>query len=265
MKFLPLSSRQDVVNQRVYHTPGVERSYYSAELSCAEAAALLKYQKALAGRDVLDLGVGTGRTTRYLAPLARQYACIDYSPHMVAHVRAHMQDIAVRLGDMRDLSAFEPASIDFVVASCNLIDAVSHADRAKVFDEVHRVLRPDGVFYFSTHNLDFSTALHGPHLQLSRNPGKQVLHLLRFVRQVVNHRRTGKLRHIENNYALLDDPGHDYQLLHYYINRQVQEDQLAQHGFATLDVFSESGHALKPGETDLSSSSLHYVARRLNR
>jgi len=80
------------------------------------------YQPAFAGRGVLDLGVGTERTTRYLAPLARTNVCVDSSPPMVDDVHAHFPGISVYLADMRNLSAFGDGAFDFVFAACNLID-----------------------------------------------------------------------------------------------------------------------------------------------
>src|SRR5689334_22314291 len=108
---------QDRLNRRVYHSPGVERSYSHAQLlTRAEAMALLKYQAAFAGRDVLDIGVGTGRTTAYIAPLARRYQGIDYSPVMIEYFRSALPQFAAELVDMRDLSGFEPDSFDLVFA-----------------------------------------------------------------------------------------------------------------------------------------------------
>src|SRR4029078_8255465 len=117
-------------------------------LDQAESVAFLRHQPSFAGRDVLDLGVGTGRTTRLLAPLAARYVAVDWSPPMVAYVRAHFPDIEIHRADVRDLGRFAAASFDFVLASCNLIDAVSHPDRRRVLDEVRRVLRPRGRFMF---------------------------------------------------------------------------------------------------------------------
>jgi SAM-dependent methyltransferase len=258
------SSVHDKVNRSVYFSPGVEQFYDSVStLDPPEITALLKYQSALAGRDVLDIGVGTGRTTLYLSMVAKTYLGVDYSPVMINHVTRKFPDVKFRLGDMRDLSFLAPESMDFILASCNVVDAVSHEDRLIVLREVHRVLRCDGIFLFSTHNRNYHSALAGPQLLISLNPYKQALHLLRFIRQRVNHSRTGRLRHIESDYAVLNDPGHDYKLLHYYVERAKQVKQLTQCGFVTLDVFASSGRCLGDSEVDSVSTSLHYVAKRL--
>jgi SAM-dependent methyltransferase len=222
--------------------------------------ALLAYQPAFAGRDVLDLGIGAGRTTRILAPLARRYVGTDYSPPMIAHVRATLPDIDARLCDMRDLSPFADASFDFVMASCNLLDAVSHDDRLAVFAEVRRVLRPGGTFVFSSHNRRFALATRGPYLVRAGNPATQAAYLLRYAQGLLNHARVRRYRREEAEYALLNDLGHDYAALHYYIDRETQRRQLERAGFIPRDVFNVAGRRLVDGDDDAESPSLLYVA-----
>ena len=252
---------QYAVNARVYHAPGVERAYTSRDLTRVEVVALLKHQAAFAGGDVLDIGVGTGRTTIYLAPLARRYEAIDYSPVMVSSLRSTMPEIAVRVADMRDLSAFAEESFDFVFATNNVIDAVGPDDRLRTLSEVRRVLRGNGVLMFSTHNRHYRHALEGPHLRWSRNPRTEARYLKQWLRQKANHARVGALREQHAEYALLNDPGHDYACLHYYIDQATQRQQLARIGFQVLDVFDSEGRPVRPDEPAADSASLMYVSR----
>ena len=258
-------SDQDRLNGRIYSAPNIARWYTRHDLDGAETMALLRYQPAFAGRDVLDMGVGAGRTSRYLAPLSRRYVCVDFSPPMVSYVRAHFPAVDVRLADMRDLSAFADASFDFVLASCNLIDAVSHVDRLRVLGEVRRVIRRPGVFAFSSHNRRFRTALSGPIWQWSRNPATQFLHALRYLRGMMNHARVGRLRRNEDGYALLNDAGHDYAALHYYIDRRTQRRQLCEAGFRVTDEFDITGRRLNDADDDADSPSVMYVAEATER
>jgi SAM-dependent methyltransferase len=254
---------QDEVNRRIYHAAGIHRSYLAEGLDRAETTALLKHQPAFAGRDVLDLGIGAGRTSRYLAPLAHRYVGTDYSPAMIAYVRTALPELDARLADMRDLSEFAGGEFDFVLAACNVLDAVSHADRLRAIGEVHRVLRPSGVFMFSSHNRGYAKALSGPFLVKVRNPATQAAYFIRYVRGLRNHARVGRLRREEHDYALLNDMGHDYAALHYYVDRHTQRRQLEAGGFHLLDIFDESGHLLADADDDSASPCLTYIAARI--
>ncbi|MCU1282116.1 MAG: hypothetical protein JWM53_5662 [bacterium] len=256
------SETQDSINRRVYHTEGVARFYVNDDLPPPEALALLHVFAEFPHHDALDLGVGAGRTARYLAQLVPHYECLDYSPVMLAYLRKTNPALSAHEGDMRNLSKFAAESFDVVLASCNLIDAVSHDDRLRVLAEVQRVLRPAGAFLFSSHNRNWVRALNGPRLELARNPFTQLGNLVRFARQSVNHARTGKFRKIEGDYALLDDSGHDYSLLHYYIDRHTQRAQLERAGFELVYSISTTLCALSDGDDDSQSPSLYYIARR---
>jgi SAM-dependent methyltransferase len=100
--------------------------------------------------DVLDLGIGAGRTTPHLRGLGGRYVGIDVEPAMVAACRERFPDADVRVGDAADLSAFDDGSFDAVVFSFNGLDYV--ARRAACLDECRRVLRPGGVLLLSRHN-----------------------------------------------------------------------------------------------------------------
>lgn len=253
---------QDEVNRRVYHAPGVDRSYASWTLTRAEAATLLKYQSAFASRDVLDLGVGTGRTSIYLAPLAKRYEGIDYSPVMVERMRSSLPGISVRLGDLRTLAPFHDGSFDFVFGPNNVLDAVSHDDRLRALAEAHRVLRPGGLFIFSSHHRQYSKALSGPRVHWSRNPARLAMHVRQWIVQVFNHMRIGRLRRLEEEFALLNDEGHDYACLHYYIDQRHQRQQLMDAGFTVVDVLDCDGQSLSEAEPATDSPWLMYVAKR---
>lgn len=251
----------DIRNHRVYLTSGAIRRYRKRTLTRVETVALLKYHDAFARCDVLDLGVGTGRTSIYLAPLARRYEAIDSSPRMVAVMHATMPALSVRLGDMRDLADFRDASFDFVFGSNNVIDAVGREGRQRTVSEVARVLRHGGIFMFSSHNRESADALSGPRLEWSPNPCALPLHLLKWGRQFVNHRRMIPLREVHEDYALLDDCGHDFALLHFYASRNYERKELDAAGYETIEVFDRAGNDVPFQSGAPESPDLMYVAR----
>jgi SAM-dependent methyltransferase len=256
-----MGAGQDELNAAVYHSPGVEQWYQDDTLSREEAVVLLKHRNAVVGRDVLDIGVGTGRTAIYLEPLAARYEAVDYSPVMVAHVRATMPDVSVNQADMRDLSRFDDRTFDVVLASCNVIDAVSHDDRAVALDEMTRVLRPGGLLLMSSHNLHHLPARQGPQWQFQRHPVRLARETRVWWRRRANHARVGPLREIHAEHALLNDEGHDYGCLHYYISPAAQRRALSERGYEVLDVVDRWGGAVTGDRTAAESPFLFYVAR----
>jgi SAM-dependent methyltransferase len=256
------AAAQDVFNGAFYRSSLVIRNDPKEGLDAQEIVTLLKYQAHVVGRDVLDIGVGTGRTARVLAGLARRYVAIDYSPLVVAEAHRNMPNLQVHLEDMRDLQRWGDGTLDFVFGPNNVIDAVSHADRERTLDEVRRVLREGGLFVFSSHNRCYFRAQSGPRFEVSRNPVTFVLRVVRYLRSLRLHVRMKPMRRFEDDYALLDDCGPDHALLHYYVDRSAQERQLQNAGFELLEVLDRDGATVAPGEMAPDSSCLMYVARK---
>lgn len=253
---------QNRVNAAVYQSPDVVDSYPIRGLDVAESVALLKCQPAFFGKDVLDIGVGTGRTTKILTGVARRYIGIDYSGPMVQYMHRSWPDVEVQLADMRDLSRWQDGSFDFVFGSNNVIDAVSHADRLRVLGEVRRVLRPGGVFAFSSHNraADPAIAPDRPTLQRSRNPMIQWNYWREYRRQNGNYRRLAPYFSVSDEYVLRADTGHEYSCLHYYIDPVAQRTQLEHAGYALTDVIDRAGSSLAAGDKAERHATLMYLA-----
>lgn len=251
------------VNTRVYHHRGIFSHYRLDTLAREDGVALLKYQPAFAGKDVLDIGAGAGRTAIYLAPLAHHYQAIDYSPVMVHQFERALPGVPIALADMRDLSPFGDATFDFVLASNNVFDAVGHADRLRTLREVHRVLRPGGILMFSAHNRDVRQLWVGPRLRFTRNPATQARRVVHWCRSLANHARLRSLQEDNQDYAIVNDEAHDCGLLQYYIGPEAQRRQLAALDFELLEVLDAQGAPVAPGQRGEHSRWLLYVARRL--
>ncbi|MFL5575283.1 MAG: class I SAM-dependent methyltransferase [Gemmatimonadaceae bacterium] len=105
---------------------------------------------AVAGRDVLEIGCGTGKNTAWLAERARGVVALDFSPGMLARARERVsrleaRGVAHRVSflhhDVREPWPVPGAAVDVVVG--NLV--LEHVEAlAPVFAEVARVLRPGG-------------------------------------------------------------------------------------------------------------------------
>ena len=105
------------------------------------------------GASILDIEVGAGRTTPFLASRASRYVGIDYVKTMVSTCTAKFPELIFLCADATDLKEFGDASFDVAVFSFNGIDAISTLEgRRRCFFEVCRVLTSDGIFIFSSHN-----------------------------------------------------------------------------------------------------------------
>jgi ubiquinone/menaquinone biosynthesis C-methylase UbiE len=169
------------LNLRRYLAPEVASHYAGLKyLSPCERSIFETYLKP--GLSVLDLGVGGGRTTPYLSKLASYYVGVDYSEAMIRACRSKFPDLDFLLMDASDLSVFPNASFDAIVFSFNGLDyVVPDEKRMRCLRECRRVLRPEGVLIFSSHN---------PRSVLVR-PAWDRGRVRAFARKFVSHRHVG--------------------------------------------------------------------------
>ncbi len=259
------NSAQDAVNRRIYGSSRLVLAYARRNLTRAETTFMERYARELAEARVLELGCGAGRITRHLIDASRSVVGIDVSPAMIEYCRRRVRGAEFLVGDLRDLSRHPDASFDAVVAGANLFDAVSHEERLGAFVDIHRVLAPEGLLYFSSHNRNSAQALadarRGPQLHFAKNPYRQARAAMAYVQGRRNRPRLAKLQKFEGDYALLNDEAHGWGLLHYYIDRTTQTRQLADTGFDLLETIAPDGSALAPDADDTRFTELHYVAR----
>lgn len=135
-----------------FNDPSVASHYAQLEyLTPCERLLFQRYLKP--GMAILDLGVGGGRTTAYLASRASRYVGADYAPEMIRFCRAKFPQQEFVVTDASDLSLFSDASFDAVVLAFNAIDSViPDKKRQQCLRECRRVLRPGGRLIFSSHN-----------------------------------------------------------------------------------------------------------------
>jgi len=96
--------------------------------------------------DLLELGAGVGRDAAFFAGHGFQVTCIDLSPEMVHCCR--QKGLSASVMDVADLQ-FADASFD-AVYSVNCLLHVPNAELHSVLEEIHRVLRSEGIFYYGT-------------------------------------------------------------------------------------------------------------------
>jgi len=112
-----------------------------------------QFARILPGNTVLDLGSGAGNdcfVARAETGLAGKVIGVDFTPAMIRKARENAEklsynNVEFRQGDIEDLPVSDQ-SIDVVVSNCvlNLVP-----DKARVFAEIMRTLRPGGHFSIS--------------------------------------------------------------------------------------------------------------------
>ena len=111
-----------------------------------DAQVVRRHGPSIAGRDVVELGCGTGKNTAWLADAARSVIAVDFSAGMLAQARARVTAPHVRFvqHDITTRWPLDAASADVVIG--NLV--LEHVnDLAPVMTEAARVLRPGGTLF----------------------------------------------------------------------------------------------------------------------
>ena len=155
------------------------QTYASVELQPVERLLLETIGRRWGQLRMLDLGIGTGRTTYTFGAICGEYVGIDFVPEMVRRAieqfppAAHVQ---LRVGDARAMPELADASFDVVLFSFNGIDSIDDAGRRAVLAEARRVVKADGIFLFSSHVLP----AFPPPLVLPQIPWSNPVKALRF-------------------------------------------------------------------------------------
>jgi SAM-dependent methyltransferase len=164
-------------------------------------------------------------------------------------------------GDIRDLSRFEPGSLDAVVAGCNMLDIFSDAERRAMLREIRGVLRDGGLLVMSAHNRAYLPNLRGPGELRTSDPLRFTWDLVRAPRNLRRHRRLVQLERDERDYAIVSDGAHGYSLVHYFITPPAQLRQLEEEGFKPISCSDLEGNVLASGDAAPKVVELHYAAR----
>src|SRR4051812_8377564 len=125
------------VNRQAYSQSRVIE-YYSGfdALFPAEKALFTKLLPSITDSRILDIGIGGGRTTKYLLGITDEYTGIDYVPQFAEETSKKFPDSRILCADAADLSDFESQSFDFVLFSFNGLDYLTHHDRLNALNGI---------------------------------------------------------------------------------------------------------------------------------
>jgi len=202
------------------------------------------------GRDLIDLGCGTGRHLELLAAEGYHVAGLDRSPVMVSQARARLEPYQASVVQAEVTSPpfgeeFDVAIMMFSVLGYQVTDEAMSAALAAV----HRVLRPGGLFLFDI--LDAAAVLRdGPQggVTVVRDRDEQ---LLRATTGVL-HRDEETYEFTVRLWLLQDDKvigqAEESHVLRFFLRREL-ELLLSSHGFTPLGHAPLAGGQPGPSRT----------------
>ncbi len=237
-----------MANRDVYQLDSIVNVYRKAtELLGPEKTVLEQFAGNWKNWRVLDIGIGTGRTTHHFAPLCREYVGVDYAESMVEASKkdyGHFgTQVRIQTGDVRSMPEFEDGYFDFVMFSYNGLDSISHDERLQALREMKRVGRKGGYLFFSSHNIQYIPSMY--RIRHNNNPLYLAYRFYRLGRLLYHNGLPGKYKNLD--YTVIRDDVHQFRMNHYYAKPRVVVDQLNSLGFSNVRVLP----AKTSGELDL--------------
>lgn len=109
-------------------------------------------KKYFRGKKVLVLGCGAGRTLIPLHQMSYQVTGIDITPKMVEAAQEKVKGLPIKVFKMDACNLkFPPNSFDIVFFPSNSMSCI-YPDIYRCIAEAKRVMKPNGLFIFSTHS-----------------------------------------------------------------------------------------------------------------
>jgi ubiquinone/menaquinone biosynthesis C-methylase UbiE len=252
-------------NQKVYERDA--RDYMTLALQPAEFKLLAMFRDRWHEMDVLDLGVGAGRTAFTFSAVARSYVGVDYAERMIALCRSRFLEtdrLRFVLANATDLSSLGDRQFDLILFSYNGIDYVDWPTRRRVLSEVRRFIRPTGTFFFSSHSLHSFPFTWIPPPFTVRQPARW-LHrcakqLLFYGRQRWINRSVDMAEAHRKGWAAVRDGAHRFALITIFVRPDYEVTELQQAGFDLLAVWDQEGREMD-WRTPQSDIWFHYLCR----
>jgi ubiquinone/menaquinone biosynthesis C-methylase UbiE len=127
------------------HGCGKEATCPDVYLRGLEIHAVGKYLRS--GMTVLDIGCGNGYGTNLYANTGAEVKGVDFSPKMIDVARATYDTLAFDVADVTNLSNEESNSYTAVITDRCLINLTNAGDFNRAIGEIHRVLKPKGIYF----------------------------------------------------------------------------------------------------------------------
>ena len=223
------------INKLIYRSAKFSESYDSDYLWPAEK---ILFEEIPENSRIADLGVGAGRTTKYLLPKASYYKCFDVSANYINKLKAKHIGVNAEVKDFNCSDFFtSDEQYDVVIISFNSLDYINHKNRISLLNQIVNVLSDGGVLIFSSHNYHYKI------------PDKSYSFLVRFYRLIAKifiFKKQTTLQEIK----YVQDSGLKGTLITYYISVREQLVQIENiFGLnVKTTVFDKSGVELSPND-----------------
>jgi len=271
--------------KKIYNHVKISRDYARRDyLDSPELKIIEELKDILPKSNMLDMGVGGGRTTGYFLPLVNSYIGADYAPNMIAECKKKFRNKKIfEVLDVRNMSKFSDNMFDFILFSYNGIDSFGLEDREIALKEIKRVLRNDGYFSFSTHNINWNGLyelftirnLFRRLINKAENKKNPFLRIIIFFKSIFINLRLNfqnKSFNIKNHirylrkegYGLVKDNSLNGKASIFYISYKSQILQLEKFGFKDITAYSAGGIKTKD-ENELNKGGWVYYLCRLEK
>jgi ubiquinone/menaquinone biosynthesis C-methylase UbiE len=251
----------DTLNRDFYERQNIVAEYTYTEntsLWPEEEVIFERYEGHIKSKAVLDIGCGGGRTAIALRKFTSDYVGIDFSAKMIESCQEKHPNLQFIHCDASDLSQFGDLSFDFAIFSFNGMDCMSQEKRIGALREIYRVIKPGGVFAFSSHNLDDRAIVTG----FDRHDIKSPKSIYRNARNLISYFKVRKYQVFSDTYRILSDPLAGFGHLTYYIRTKDQVKQLEDIGFTQIEILNREAKFISANGVDQDSHWLHYVCRK---
>jgi SAM-dependent methyltransferase len=245
------------INRDTYTSLQARRQYARATgyLDDGEQLALNYVAEHSYAPDVLDIGVGGGRTVPLMKRFCGRYTGIDYASELIAICQRRFPKETLIEMDARELT-FANKSFDVVAFSNNGIDSVGFSDRMLILEQAYRVLRPCGFFVFSALNQ------HGKERAVKRGLVGCIKDAIGLPVSLINKRRLRKYNAEHGVYSTRTLSAHFSGLVATLTSVPEQIAQLLQSSFYVEQVISCDGQVINQDYNMCESPYIHYVARK---
>ena len=253
-----------------YYNSSATAEYFGTfkkDLFKAEAVILDSLREEIRDRPILEIGIGGGRITEHLRLFSADYTGVDYSEKMIAFCRQKFTNLPLFVCDARNMSCFGAERFSTVIFGYNGIDdEVDSNDRLLILREIHRVLKHNGLFIFSSHNLDWESIPTCFREGLSFRGGvfksikSNLVRLWVYASGIANWCRI-RILHKKQAIFLEYEASPGVALPVYYISQPAQISQLQSAGFREVKAISADGESLDD-HNRVKHFMVFYIARK---